>query len=83
MERAFLDSAQTGRALRHTKEILNAWARDHDVTVIDAGQSERYGCVAEEFVDEHHALPQCYARVFARFWGDERARARPGLWTGE
>ncbi len=83
MERAFLDFAQTGGALRRTKEILNAWARDHDLNIIDAGQSERYGCVAEEFVDEHHALPECYGRVFARFWGDRRARARRGLWTGE
>ena len=35
---------------------------------LDAGQSERYGCIAAEFVDEHHALPACYARIFARFW---------------
>jgi hypothetical protein len=83
MERAFLDSAQTGGALRRTKEVLDVWARDQDLIIIDAGRSERYGCVAEEFVDEHHALPECYRRVFARFWGDRRGRARPGLWTGE
>lgn len=81
MERALLDSPHTGNALRRTKQILEAWARDQDLIIIDAGQSERYGCVAEEFVDEHHALPECYGRVFARFWGDRRARARPGLWT--
>jgi len=38
--------------------------------------------VAEEFVDEHHALPQCYARVFARFWNARGALTRPGLWSG-
>lgn len=80
MERAFLDSPHTGSALRRTKQVLGAWARDQDLIVIDAGQSEHYGCVAEEFVDEHHALPECYGRVFARFWGDGRARTRPGLW---
>jgi hypothetical protein len=85
MERAFLDSAQTGGALRRTKQILDAWARDKDLIIIDAGQSEHYGCVAEEFVDEHHALPQCYARIFTRFWNDRRvpAKIRAGLWTGE
>ena len=40
----------------------------YDVAIIDAGRSERYGCEATDFVDEHHALPACYARVFARFW---------------
>ena len=80
MERAFLASAQTGAALRNTKQILDTWAREQDLIIIDAGQSERYGCVPEEFVDEHHALPACYGRVFARFWGD--THARPGLWTG-
>ncbi len=83
MERAFLGSAQTGGALRRTKQMLHAWAHDQDLIIIDAGQSERYGCVVEEFVDEHHALPACYGRVLARFWGDRRARATPGLWTGE
>ena len=79
MERAFLASAQTGAALRNTKQILDTWAREQDLIIIDAGQSERYGCVPEEFVDEHHALPACYGRVFARF--RDEPRARPGLWT--
>ena len=82
MERAFLDAAQTAEPLRRTKQVLGAWARDHDLIIIDAGQSERHGCVAEEFVDEHHALPQCYARIFTRFWNDRGALTRPGLWSG-
>ncbi|MBI4192428.1 MAG: hypothetical protein HY525_18055 [Betaproteobacteria bacterium] len=82
MERALLDSPHTGGALRRTKQIFDAWARDKDLIMIDAGQSERYGCAVEEFVDEHHALPQCYARVFGRFWSDPRAVAKPGLWSG-
>ena len=84
MERAFLAAVHTAAPLWRTKQILRAWARDHDLAIIDAGQSERYGCVAEEFVDEHHALPQCYARVFKRFWSARQAAPiRPGLWSGD
>ena len=68
MERAFADSPQLGLLLAKTKAVLAAWARTADVAIIDAGRSERYGCVATDFVDEHHALPACYARIFARFW---------------
>jgi len=82
MERAFFAAAHTTAPLQRTKRVLGAWAREHDLVIIDAGQSERYECVAEEFVDEHHALPQCYARVFARFWNDRRAPTEPGLWSG-
>ena len=83
MERAFFASAQTGDALRRTRQILDTWARERDLIIIDAGQSERYGCKPEEFVDEHHALPACYERVFARFWNDRSARSKSGLWSGE
>ena len=83
MERAFLATARTAAPLRRTRQILDAWARDHDLIIIDAEPSERYGCVAEEFVDEHHALPQCYARIFARFWNAHGASTRPGLWSGD
>jgi hypothetical protein len=68
MERAFIDSPQLGPLLARTKQTLARWAKDNDVVIIDAGQSERYGCTAPEFVDEHHALSTCYARIFARFW---------------
>jgi hypothetical protein len=83
MERAFLVSAHTAGPLQRTKQILDAWARAEGLTVIDAGQSERFGCAAYEFVDEHHALPECYARVFARFWNDRRvpAKVRAGLYS--
>jgi len=83
MERAFLGSLHTAGPLRRTKQILDAWARTEGLIIIDAGQSERFGCAAYEFVDEHHALPECYARVFARFWNDRRAPAkvRPGLYS--
>ncbi len=80
LERALLNAPHTAAQLQRTKQILDAWARAHDLIIIDGGQCERYGCVAHEFVDEHHALPECYTRIFTRFWNDRRARARPGLW---
>jgi hypothetical protein len=85
MERAFLRSPHTAGPLRRTKQILDAWARTEGLIVIDAGQSERFGCAVHEFVDEHHALPECYARVFARFWNDRRvpAKVRAGLWAAQ
>ena len=83
MERALLAAAHTAAPLKRTRQILEAWARDHDLVILDAGQSERYGCAAEEFVDEHHALPQCYARIFARYWNARGASTRPGLWSGD
>lgn len=68
MEQAFLESPQLGALLKKTKGDLSAWAQSANLVILDAGQSERYGCSAPEFVDEHHALPVCYARIFARFW---------------
>ena len=85
MERAFLGSPHTAAFVRRTKQMLDAWARAEDLIIIDAGQSERYGCAAHEFVDEHHALPECYARIFPRFWNDRRVpgKIRAGLWRIE
>jgi hypothetical protein len=83
MERAFAESPQLGPLLGKTKEALAGWARTADVAIIDAGRSERYGCEATDFVDEHHALPACYARVFARFWqvAGGISNATPGVKT--
>lgn len=83
MERAFFGSPHTAQALRRTKQVLDEWAHAEGLIIIDAGQSERLGCAVQEFVDEHHALPECYARVFARFWSDRRlpAKVRPGLYS--
>lgn len=78
LEQAFFDAPGLNVALSRTVQMLNAWAQQTGVTIINAGQSERYGCVAEEFVDEHHALPACYAKVFARYWQD---KPDAGLYT--
>ncbi len=83
LEQAALNAAYTAAPLRRTRQILDAWARTQNLAIIDAGQSERFGCVAAEFVDEHHALPACYARIFGRFWSVPQALKPAGLWPGE
>ena len=85
LERTLLNAPHTGPLLRHTKDVLARWAREHGLIIIDAGQSERYGCQTPEFVDEHHALPACYARIFSRYWSDAHVpgKLRAGLWNGD
>lgn len=82
LERALGESAHAGDAVRRTKAALDDWARRENLIVIDAGASERFGCTAAEFLDEHHAYPECYRKVFRRFW--ERYESgkpiAPGLW---
>lgn len=66
--------------LERTKTLIGAWARQSGVTVIDAGRSERYGCEASDFSDEHHAYPQCLGRALASYFRAEReGRVKPGL----
>jgi hypothetical protein len=83
MERAFLGAPLTALRLAKTKQELARWAKATGVIIIDAGQSERFGCSAAEFVDEHHALPTCFARVFARYWeaGGSSTKLAPGLFS--
>lgn len=80
MERAMIEEPSNRACLARTKAVLDDWARQHNVTVIDAGQSERYGCEAGEFLDEHHAYPECHRRVLDFYFRAQReGRARPGL----
>lgn len=68
MEAAFTRHPVWAPYLMQTKQILGAWAQQENIVIFDAGQSERFGCLASEFVDEHHALSTCYAKVFSAFW---------------
>jgi hypothetical protein len=70
MEAEFLRHPQLSAPLQNTKRILDAWARRHSLTLLDAGQSERYGCRSDEFLDEHHAVASCYEKIFRPFWRD-------------
>lgn len=73
LEAAITTVAQWKTCLDNTKAALDEWARRHQVTVIDAGASERFGCVSWEFADEHHAYPECNAKVLERFFRDANA----------
>jgi hypothetical protein len=73
--------AESAACLARTKAVLGAWAARHGVTIIDAGQSERFGCLPGEFLDENHAWPECHARIMKRYWDDHAAgRTGPGLY---
>lgn len=80
MERAMVEDPSNRVCLERTKAVLGDWARQHRVTIIDAGQSERYGCVAGDFLDENHAYPECHRRVLDFYFREKReGRAPPGL----
>ena len=81
LERELAGSAHAGPAARRTKAAFGEWAAGAGIVIIDAGASERFGCVAGEFLDEHHAFPECYRKLFSRFWLDHAAGTiRPGMW---
>jgi hypothetical protein len=81
MEQEMLKSSASYHCLTRTKATLDAWARAHGVTVIDAAASEHFGCRAEEFLDENHAWPDCHERVMSRYWEDQaRGAVSPGLY---
>ena len=68
LEKAFLQHPQYSGYLRRTQQDLNTWANANHVPILDFGQSERYGCTVNEFLDQHHAIPSCYEKIFAAFW---------------
>lgn len=76
LERALLAAPRSGAALRRLKTDLGAWAHGAGVVLVDAGASERFGCSAGEFVDPHHAYPECFQKVF-RSLPLARARSAP------
>lgn len=67
-------SGHSGASLRATRLALEQWSAAAQVTLLDAGRSERYGCLAAEFVDPHHALPACYRRIFSRHFAGAASR---------
>ncbi|HEY6824959.1 MAG TPA: hypothetical protein VI195_10995, partial [Steroidobacteraceae bacterium] len=73
MEEALARAPHSGPALRATKEVIEGWSTREHVVLLDAGRSERYGCIGTEFIDRHHALPECYRKVFSRFFANRAA----------
>ncbi len=83
LEHALGESAHAGSSVARTKKALDEWAKRTGLVIIDAGASERFGCTAPEFLDEHHAYAACYRKVFGRFW-QRYASGKPiapGLWV--
>jgi hypothetical protein len=82
LERTLGASAHAGDAVKRTKAALDQWAKREGLIIIDAGASERFGCTATEFLDEHHAYPACYRKILRRFWEryDSGESIKPGLW---
>lgn len=78
MEEALSGTAHSGAWLRATKDVIEAWSARERIALLDAGRSERYGCSAAEFIDPHHALPDCYRKVFSRFFRDRPQLATAG-----
>ena len=74
LEEALSRTAHSGAWLRATKNALESWSVREGLVLLDAGRSERFGCTLTEFIDPHHALPECYRKVFSRFFA-----ARPRL----
>ncbi|MCW5575117.1 MAG: DUF1574 family protein, partial [Burkholderiales bacterium] len=65
-------SAHSGARLRQTKAALRQWAQQHQVPLFDGGPSERYGCLPTEFIDAHHALPDCYRKFMKQVFADRK-----------
>ena len=68
MEKEFMQHPQLGAYLQKTKQDLARWAEQEQLTLLDAGQSERFGCKTEEFTDQHHATAACYNKILTGFW---------------
>lgn len=77
MENALAATSHSGEWLRATKDAIRSWSEREHIILLDAGRSERYGCLPAEFIDPHHALPGCYGKIFSRFFHDH-----PGLPAG-
>lgn len=76
MEAEFMRHPEWSVYLAKTRQSLLAWAKQENLVLLDAGQSEKFGCTANEFTDEHHATQSCYQKIFPAFWqNDGRSNA--------
>ena len=83
LERELAASPHAGVAVRRTRAVFGEWAAREGLVIIDASASERFGCVTSEFLDEHHAFPECFRKVLAKFWNERAAgTVTPGFWPG-
>ena len=71
VEKAFLSHPPLSHELEQTKADISAWAKGRPILLADFGQSEKYGCLPDEFLDSHHAAGSCYKKIFTNFWNDK------------
>lgn len=74
LEARLAASAHSGERLRVLKAALADWSSREGAPLVDGGASERYGCVATEFIDAHHALPSCYRKIISQVQADRLLR---------
>ena len=67
-EQIFMHHPLYSTYLQTTKNSFAEWAHQEQIILLDSGQSERYGCTSDEFLDIHHATAHCYQKVFSAFW---------------
>ncbi|NNM81609.1 MAG: hypothetical protein HKL98_03260 [Burkholderiales bacterium] len=79
MEKKFMMMHPYAEYLAHTKKELDSWAKHENVTIVDAGESEKYGCTTDEFVDQHHAVSSCYQKIFEQYF--RQAPDRKGIYA--
>lgn len=82
LEAALMKHPRWKPCLEKTKTALAAWAQREGLVVIDAGAAERAGCSSYEFADEHHAYPECNARILQKFFAELNAgQVQTGLYA--
>jgi hypothetical protein len=68
LEAEFLRHPQLSSPLLNTKQSIEKWSKENNLITLDAGQSEKFACLSEEFLDQHHATSTCYNKIFRQFW---------------
>ena len=68
VEDEFMRHSKLAEALKNTQSILDAWAAQNNLIVIDAGNSGHFDCRPDEFVNAHHAVDSCYTKVFESYF---------------
>ena len=68
LEAEFLRHPQLSSPLLNTKQSIRKWSKENNLITLDAGQSEKFACLSEEFLDQHHATATCYNKIFHQFW---------------
>ena len=68
LEAEFLRHPQLSSPLLNTKQSIRKWSKENNLITLDAGQSEKFACLSEEFLDQHHATSTCYNKIFRQFW---------------